>query len=243
MPRLSTIGAAASGAYGFGTLIPPVIANYIVVGGFGNGNNYNGGGAGQVRIVSATLSRSKNYTIVVGGTASSSSFNGTVALAGGDASSGNGGTSYSGNGGGSFLETTYDPIGSAPWTAGGYAGGGGGGGGAGGGGQSGGTALPSGYSTWGGFGGAGVLWSVNSQYYGLGQSGGSYSYSNTDGPQPPSDNPGTPPSGVAGSRVIVSYTSARQLYTGGTVTSTGSGAGTVWFHTFSTVGTTNLVPI
>jgi hypothetical protein len=243
MPRLSTIGAAATGAYGFGTLIPPVIANYIVVGGTGNSDNFNGGGAGQVQIVSSLINLQTTYPVVVGSAASSSSFNGTVAAGGGNASGGNGGTSYSGNGGGSFLGTTYDPIPTPPWTAGGYAGGGGGGGGAGGGGQSGGTALPSGYYTWGGFGGAGVLWSVNSQYYGLGQNGGSYSYSNTDGPQPSADNPGTPPSGVAGSRVIVSYTSATQLYTGGTVTSVGSGAGTVWFHTFSTVGTTNLVPI
>jgi hypothetical protein len=240
MPRLSTIGAAATGAYGFGTLIPPVIANYIVVGGTGASNNFNGGGAGQVRIASATLSRSTNYTVVVGSTAS---FNGTTSLVGGDATGGNGGASYNGNGGGGFLGTTYDPIPSAPWTAGGYAGGGGGGGGAGGGGQNGGTALPSSYNTWGGFGGVGVLWSVNGQYYGVGQSGGSYSYSNTDGPEPSSSNPGTPPPGYSGSIVIVSYTSATQLYTGGTVTSTGTGAGTVWFHTFSTVGTTNLVPI
>ena len=69
MPRLSTIGAAATGAYGFGTLIPPVIviANYIVVGGTGNiGADFGGGGgAGQVQIVSALLSRSTNYTVVV----------------------------------------------------------------------------------------------------------------------------------------------------------------------------------
>jgi len=238
MPRLSTIGAAASGAYGFGTLIPPVIANYIVVGGYGNVNNFNGGGAGQVQIVSsALLSRSTNYTVVVGSATNSSSFNGTVAAAGNDASGGSGGSSYSGNGGGSLLTTTYPAIGTPPWTSGGYAGGGGGGGGAGGGGQSGGTALPSGYYTWGGFGGAGVLWSVNGQYYGLGQNGGSYSYSNTDGPEPPASNPGTPPSGVVGSLVIVSYTSATQLYTGGTVTFTGSGASTVWFHTFTSSGT------
>jgi len=227
--QFATIGSAA--------LAPGYPVNYLVVGGTGASNNYNGGGAGQVQIVSGLLNLQTNYTVVVGSTAS---FNGTTALVGGDASGGNGGASYNGNGGGGFLGTTYDPIPSAPWTAGGYAGGGGGGGGAGGGGQGGDTALPSSYNTWGGFGGVGVLWSVNGQYYGVGQSGGSYSYSNTDGPEPPASNPGTPPSGYSGSIVIVSYTSATQLYTGGTVTSIGVGASTVWFHTFTTIGTSTL---
>jgi hypothetical protein len=37
--------------------------------------------------------------------------------------------------------------------------------------------------------------------------------------------------------VIVSYTSATQLASGGTVTSTGSGTSTVWYHTFTSSGT------
>ena len=99
-----------------------------------------------------------------------------------------------------------------------YAGGGGGGalngtagaGGAGGGGAGGGTAGVAGTANRGGGGGGG------------GNSGGTAPF---DG--------GSGGSGV----VIISYTNTTQRGTGGTVTSSGSGASTVWVHTFTSSGT------
>ena len=99
-----------------------------------------------------------------------------------------------------------------------YAGGGGGGalngsagaGGAGGGGAGGGTAGVAGTANTGGGGGGG------------GNSGGTAPF---DG--------GSGGSGV----VIISYTNTTQRGTGGTVTSSGSGASTVWVHTFNSSGT------
>lgn len=244
MPRLSTIGSAATGAYGFGTLIPPVIANYIVVGGTGNvgGNFGGGGGSGQVQIVSALLSRLTNYTVVVGSATNSSSFNGTTAAGGVngqdtnpvDSTNIDGGASGSGNSGGAGARIYLGPYNSP------YGAGGGGGQGAVGGGGSAVDSPPytSGVYT-GGNGGAGVVWSVNGVYYGGGgggqaQAGGHGSSSGG------SNGTGYNPFGSLNGGVIVSYTSATQLYTGGTVTSTGTGASTVWFHTFTTVGTSTL---
>jgi hypothetical protein len=99
-----------------------------------------------------------------------------------------------------------------------YAGGGGGGalngtagaGGAGGGGAGGGTAGVAGTANRGGGGGGG------------GNTGGTAPF---DG--------GSGGSGV----VIISYTNTTQRGTGGTVTSSGSGASTVWVHTFTSSGT------
>jgi hypothetical protein len=258
MPRLSTIGAAATGAFGFGTLIPPVSADYVIVGAAGasgSGAGSGGGGGGQVRAISALLSRFQSYAVVVGAAGGNiSSFNGSTANGGfvgadgnvgGSTVGGNGGASYAGFGGGSGDSVYFPPTG-APWTAGGAGWGGGGGGGAGGGGGNAASRNTPDYYGQGGNGGIGVVWSVNGNYYGGGGAGGGASYSNTDGFQPNASG-GSPGNGFTAfggdgrGGVIVSYVSATQLYTGGTVTSTGSGAATRWFHTFTT--SANLVPI
>ena len=220
-----------------------ITANYIVVGGTGNtgADAGGGGGGGQVQIVSALLSLFTNYSVVVGSATNSSSFNGTTAAGGvngqsvnPDGTNNNGGASGSGNAGGTgervYLGDYNTPYGS----------GGGGGQGAVGGGGSAVGYSPGTYI--GGNGGNGVVWSVNGAYYGGGAGGGAEGKgqgSATNG----SNGLGYNPFGSLNGGVIVSYTSATQLYTGGTVTSIGSGASTVWFHTFSTAGTSTLAYI
>ena len=244
MPRLSKLGAACAAAFGFTgqtSVSTSISVNYLVVGGTGNiGADFGGGGGGgQVKTVSAVLSLLLNYSVVVGSATNSSSFNGTVAAGGVngqdtnpvDSTNINGGASGSGNAGGNGARVYLGPYNSP------YGSGGGGGQGA-----VGGDGSAVGYDPGvyqGGNGGVGVVWSVNGVYYGGG--GGGVSQNGGHGSSSGGSNgTGYNPFGSLNGGVIVSYTSATQLYTGGTVTSTGTGASTVWFHTFTTVGTSTL---
>jgi len=70
MPRLSTIGVAASGAFGFGTN-SQIPIEYLVIAGGGAGaySFYNGGagGAGGYAASSGVLTRGTLYAVVIGG--------------------------------------------------------------------------------------------------------------------------------------------------------------------------------
>lgn len=262
MPRLSKIGAAATGAYGFtGGGVPAFIsAQYVVVGAAGasgSGDGSGGGGGGQVLLLSNSINTKISYTVITGAVGGGvSSFNGSTANGGsvgadgnvgGSGVGGNGGTSYAGFGGGSGDSVNFPPT-SAPWTAGGTGWGGGGGAGAGGIGGNAASRNSPDYYGQGGNGGVGVVWSVNGAYFGGGGGGGGAAYSNTDGFEPNasggSNGNGFTAFGSDGrGGVVVSYIYPIQLYTGGTVTSTGSGVTKRWFHTFTTVGTSTLTHI
>ena len=71
MPRLSKIGAAAIGAFGFaqgGGGIPVTAAYLLVAGGGGGGwgSSGGGGGAGGLLTSSAILNAAQNYTVTIG---------------------------------------------------------------------------------------------------------------------------------------------------------------------------------
>lgn len=244
MPRQSIVGAASNGSFGFALASRPasITSDYLIAGGGGlTGGTISpgGGGAGQIRFLSGSISTKTSYSVVVGGVSGTSSFNSQTATAGGNASGGSGGTSAAGFGGGSPNSVVYPPIG-APWTAGGDGYAGGGGGGAGGGGGNGAARNTPDYFAQGGDGGAGVTWSVNSVVYGVGHGGVGISISNTDGVQPNSANGAsgaTFGSGQVQGGVIITYVFKTQLFTGGTVTSSGTFPNIRWTHTFSTSGT------
>ena len=242
MPRLARIGAAAAGAFGLLNGKPSFISvDYLIVGGTGatGSNSGGGGGGGQVRSGTFSLSTSTTYSAVVGASTGSSSFNGITSAGGVSGPNGDytgttgasGGASGSGNVGGAQANINLGP-GNSPW------GSGGGGGQNASGGDGSAVGFDPGVYT-GGNGGVGVQWSVNSAYYG-GGGGGSY---NTAGHGTGSDGANGTGYNAFGSLTggdIISYVSAIQLYTGGTVTSVGSGASTRWFHTFTS--SANLVP-
>ena len=94
MPRIATIGAAASGAFGFQTnsLIP---VDYLIVGGGGGGgtDGGGGGGAGGLLTSSFVLTAKTLYSITIGNggaagqnisdNGTDSTFNGLTAIGGG----------------------------------------------------------------------------------------------------------------------------------------------------------------
>jgi len=221
----------------------------IVAGGGGGGVGIGaGGGAGGALTGSLTLSPYKSYSIIVGGggnpgvNGSNSSALNLVAFGGGGGGTGSSGGSGGGGGG---------SVGPGAGTTGqGYIGGqgaggssgqnyGGGGGGAG---SIGGQAI---YNARGGDGGDGIASSITgtSVYYaggyagclqGIGGTGGSGGNGRGGyGGGGDSYNPGAGQQGV----VILSYASASQLATGGTVTSYTSSGTTYWVHTFTSSGT------
>jgi len=220
-----------------------ITINYMVAANGGTSNGA-GGSGGQVFIGTQTLSTSTSYPVYVNFSGGMSQFNGV------SANPGNNGGGYGGSGGscpgftsgGGGDSVTWPAIPFAPWTAGGYAAAGGGGAGVGGNGGNASDALPSGYYIYGGNGGPGILF-IDGNYYGAGGGGSAYSVSNTDGNEPNayngSNGTGYGNFGSADSLggVIISYVSSIQLYNGGTVTSTGTGATKRWYHTFSSSGT------
>lgn len=248
MPRLARIGSASDGSFGFTSGgVPAFIAvDYLVVGAGGAGGSgacYGGGGGGAMVPSNTTLGTKSNYSVTAGSfPGGSSSFNGTNANGGGtggdlvfNTTGGDGGASGNGNGGGGGLYVYYAP---------GYGdayGGGGGGGSAGGGGNAH-TDAPYGYYTYGGDGGNGATWSIDGKTYGGG--GGGWWYDSTSGDRPGSSGSNTGDFGRGDERgsgqsggVIISYVYPTQLFTGGAVTSTGSGITKRWFHSFSSNGT------
>jgi hypothetical protein len=116
MPRLSKIGAAALGAFGW-TGLSSISASYLQVagGGGGGGNGGGGGGAGGYLTGTTSLNLTLSYTVVVGGggggavgsgssNGSNSQFGTLTASVGGGAGGalvGNGVSGGSGGGGGS----------------------------------------------------------------------------------------------------------------------------------------------
>lgn len=243
MPRLARIGAAAAGAFGLFNGKPSFIsADYLIVGGTGatGSNNGGGGGGGEVKSGTFSLSTSTTYAAVVGASTGSSSFNGITSAGGVSGQNTNtvngtnnaGGASGSGNSGGSG-SAIYLGDNNSPW------GSGGGGGQSAVGGNGSAVSFDPGTYT-GGNGGAGVQWAVNSVYYGGGAGGGADAVghgSATNG----SNGIGYNAFGSLTGGDIISYVSSIQLYTGGTVTSSGSGPNTRWFHTFTS--SANLVPL
>lgn len=221
----------------------------IVAGGGGGGVGIGaGGGAGGVLTGTVTLSPYKSYSVVVGSggnpgvNGSNSSALNLTAIGGGAGATGNAGGS-GGGGGGSY--------GAGAGTTGqGYAGGAGAGGPSGetyggGGGGAGAAGLGAVYGTRGGDGGIGIQSSISgtARYYaggtggtrqGIGGTGGTngagYDYYGGGGD---SYNPGAGQGGV----VILSYSSATQLATGGSVSNYTSGGATYWVHTFTSSGT------
>ena len=157
MPRLSKIGAAALGAFGWTSGVSAVTASYIVVAGGGSGgaNGSGGGGAGGMLTGTTSLNPTLSYTITVGA--------GGASAGAGSASNGNPGSNSVFNsittiGGG--YGGQYDNVG-----GGGGSGGGGGGnppayaGGAGtsGQGSTGGSGASGTYNNGGGGGGRGAV--------------------------------------------------------------------------------------
>ena len=114
MPRLSKIGAAALGAFGW-TSGSSVTASYLQVAGGGGGAGYVGGGGGAGGYLTGTtsLSLASSYTVTVGaggaggpGAATTNAVNGSnsqfgtlTASVGGGAGGSNGGTATGANGG------------------------------------------------------------------------------------------------------------------------------------------------
>ena len=159
---------------------------------------------------------------------------------GGNSSNGSGSTSGGGGGGGAgSAGTASSGSGSAifggpggngsTWSVDSVTRAGGGGGGVTGAGNASGTAGTGGTGG-GGAGGKGSTAAVSGTINTGGGGGGSGGIGNG---YTGSGAPGNGGSGV----VIISYTNATQKGTGGTVTSSGSGASTVWKHTFTSSGT------
>ena len=242
MPRLARIGAAASGAFGLPNTKPSFItANYLIVGGTGanGGDSGGGGGGGEVKQSTFSLSTSATYVATVGASTQSSTFNGVTSAGGVSGQNTNtvngtnnaGGSSGSGNSGGGG-QAVYLGDNNTPWGS-----GGGGGQGAVGGGGSATGADPGTYL--GGNGGVGVAWTITGTYYGGGAGGGADAKGHGSASNG-SNGTGYNAFGSLSGGVIISYVSELQLYTGGTVTSSGSGPTKRWFHTFTS--TANLVP-
>lgn len=221
--------------------------NYLIIAGGGGGGVTvgAGGGAGGLLANTTSVQPGTAYTITVGSggpvgvNGGNSSALSLTAIGGGGGNTGNAGGSGGGSGGG----------GAGAGTAGqGFAGGasagsgptyGGGGGGAG---QVGGSAVA---STRGGDGGTGVQSSITGTavYYAGGGAGYLQGIGGTGGtPGNGSLNAGgggdgyDPSIGKTG-LVVISYPSATQRATGGTVTTYTSSGTTYWVHTFTTSGT------
>ena len=200
--------------FGLNIDVPALSVDYIVIGGGGISSGYMGNcGGGNVR--TGTYSASGSFTCTVGAIGSSSAAFGVTATAG-----------QNGNNGGSVhwgwdASTNCDAWPGGP---------GGGLNGAAGNPGAGGSAGE--YYAAGGSGGAGITWSVNGTTY----AGGLGGYRDGAGVGP-NGSPGAGQSNFGGGGrnggVIISYVSATQLATGGTVTSSGGR----YYHTFSGTGT------
>ena len=198
MPRLSKIGAAALGAFGWTSGGAAVSASYLVVAGGGGGSN-SGGGAGGMRTGTLTVASSTSYTVTVGaggagGNASPAS-NGSDSVfasitstgGGGGVSAGNNGQS-GGSGGGGGASSTATTTGGSGTSGQGNAGGTNGGftvgpypsGGGGGAGAVGGNGVS---TTQAGNGGAGLASSISgsSVTYAGGGGGAVFVSGNTPG--------------------------------------------------------------
>lgn len=239
MPRLSLIGSASAGALGFGVNNRPayILTHYLLVGGGGldgGGAAYGGGGGGQVLYISNVLPTNSTFVASVGGVAASTTFNGATAYPGGNGGAGgipgggSGGTSGGGVGGGGGAGWGWDAD---TWT--GAGGGGGSDAQSGGGGDVSTGTYPA--TPTGGKGGNAVYWPINGQYYGAGGGGwwigpiaGNHNGNSGDnwGGYGSGSNRGD---AVRGG-VIVAYDWPLQLWTGGSVTYTGSGMSRRWFH-------------
>jgi hypothetical protein len=132
MPRLSKIGAAALGAFGW-TSGSSISASYLVVAGGAGGSN-GGGGAGGYLTGTASLNPTLSYTVTVGaggaggqadttnGTNGSSSVFNAITSAGGGgggngASGGLGSAGGSGGGGGGWSSSSTGGAGNTPSTS------------------------------------------------------------------------------------------------------------------------------
>jgi len=257
MPRLSKIGAAALAAFGWTLGATSVSASYLVVAG-GGGGYIGGGGAGGFLTGTTTLNTTLSYTVTVGAggatnaNGGNSVFNAVTATGGGGGAAGGAANSGGSGGGGSYSSG----AGAAGTSGQGNAGGsgsvrsGGGGGGA----SAAGSTAPG--ADTGGNGGNGTASSISGSsvtYAGGGGGscgsgtssggsggGGTGSYSGSSS-APGGVNTGggsggaqvvDSPAGGSGI-VIISYTSATQLFGGGTVTFSGGNC----IHTFTTSGT------
>lgn len=252
MPRLARIGSAASGSFGFasGSRLAFISANYVVIGGGGlDGSNYayGGGAGGRVLPVTAVLSTLTSYPAVGGSATASSSFNGTTATAGGSGGSGTlTGSPQGGNGG---SNSAYSGGSEATYYIGDYVSPAAGGGGAGAGQNGGNGSVNPGTdpaTPQGGNGGNGIQWAITGVYYGGGgggwwQGGPTGDYNGSAGLGATNYGGGATRGNAQPGAVIVSYVNLTQLFTGGTVTSTGTGITTRWFHTIT--GTVTLTPI
>ena len=251
MPRIALIGTASTASFGFGlaSRAATVAVDYLVIGCGGNdgaGNGYGGGGGGKCLPVAKTLSTTTTYAAVLGagGSHTNTTFDGNTAAYGGDGApggsssnyGGNGGPSGSGLGGGGGDQWGWDE---STWS---QAGGGGAGdqssGGSG-------SVNPDNGMPQGGNGGNGYYWSYTGLFYGGG--GGGWwltiyagDHNGASGAGQENYGGGSSLGDAKSGAVIVTYVNQSQLWTGGTVTSTGSGASTRWFHTITS--NTSLVP-
>lgn len=238
--------------------------NYLIVAGGGAGRS-GGGGAGGLLANVASVQPGTAYTITVG--AGGSGANGTnstalgfTAIGGGKGNLGADGSSGGSGGGGANGEPAKS--GGSGTSGQGYAGGNGFGvnisgvGDGGGGGAS--AAGENGQNTRGGNGGSGATSTITGSsvtYAGgggggsdnIGGSGGSGGGGRGSGNASGDATPGTANTGGGGGGgagreggsgvIILSYPSASQRGTGGTVTTYTSGGITYWVHTFTTSGT------
>jgi len=245
MPRLSKIGAAALGAFGW-TGLNTVSASYLQVAGGGGAGCHGGGGAGGYLTGTTSLSLASSYTVTVGaggaGVVSGSSGGGTKGSNGSNSQFGTLTASVGGGAGGGYITNKAgstggsgggggysDPIGSALGGAGtsgqGNAGGSGFIGGAGGGGASaaGSNGGGSGSAGVGGAGGNGTASSISgsSVTYAGGGGGG-----NGDARTGGSGGAGGTGGGGAGSTGTLTTGAAGTANLGGGGGGGGSGSGT-----------------
>ena len=250
MPRFARLGTASIGTFGLCAGSRPVIAaiDYLIVGGGGTpGYFLTAGGGGEVLYGSAILSTTTSHPTTVGGVAAASTFNGLTARPGGPGGDvtpsvdswggdgGYGGSSGNGYSGGNGHHVTYYDYGTV-WGEGYGGGGAAGAGGAGGDGWDEDSGAIPGYYTHGGDGGPGVTWPVDGLMYGCGRGGAIYD--TTAGDRGGATVPNTGAYGYSNTSggVILSYVYPQQLFTGGSVTSTGSGSSKRWFHSFGEGG-------
>lgn len=257
-----TITNSAGMAVAVAVGAPTLDVDVLVVGGGGGGGYDVGGGGGGGAASIGSYNISGAYTVVVGGGGSPQANGGASSLNGPNVSISAGGGRRGGNYRGTNACGIGGNSGSGGNTGGPFTGGSGGldwksssGAGAAGNGQYGRTSP-------GAAGGIGYLWPINNTYYGGGGGGGvdglpvglggaggggngGYRWSSPraqagrdgfgggGGGDAAITNGGRGGSGT----VIISYISPIQRGTGGTVTSTGTGATTRWFHTYADAGT------
>ena len=221
MPRLSKVGAAALGAFGW-TGGASVSASYLVVAGGGGGgaNHGGGGGAGGYQTGTTSLNPTQSYTVTVG------------AGGAGRAS----GTGAGSSGSNSQLGTLTASVGGGAGGGASVAGSSGGSGG-GGGNQSAGGAATSGQGSAGGAGFSGAPYDPAGGGGGAGAAGGAA----TSGSSPAGNGGNGLSSSISGTSVTYAGGGGGGLFTGGTVGTGGTGGGGAGsFGTAATSGTANL---